>query len=98
MFSREKTVLLICAIAKNSSFANFGRGRLLRFANVLLCAGFPNCPEGQKRVGKNYFFLHRPSINAPIQSINYFDFQSFYQCTTVFLALHTTARLCVVRD
>ncbi len=28
-------------------------GQPVRFANVLLWAGYLNCPEGQKRAGKN---------------------------------------------
>ncbi len=36
------------------SFANFGlRGGLCDLQMCAMCVGFPNCPEGQKWVGKN---------------------------------------------
>lgn len=41
---------------KNSSFANLGFGAVVKFANVLFCAGgggcFPKRPSGAKCVGK----------------------------------------------
>jgi len=40
-------------LEKIALLQNLVVGRLVRFANVLLWAGFPNCPEGQKRAGKN---------------------------------------------
>jgi hypothetical protein len=48
---------------KLHSFANFGlRVGLCDLQMCATCVGIPNCPSGQKRVGKNYFFL-APTFN-----------------------------------
>jgi hypothetical protein len=57
-----------------------------------MCVGFLNCPEGQKRVGKNYFFF-APDFNQRTNIIISI-FQILNQVISVELglsALHTTA-------
>jgi len=55
--------------------------------DVQSCVGFPNCPEGQKRVGKNKIF----PVSQFIYGMSIFSFQWFnFLVQFLFSALQVT--------
>jgi hypothetical protein len=73
---------------KVHSFANFGLWvSPWDLQMCAMCVGFPNCPEGQKRAGKNYFFLaptfnQRANIFYPFFQILLSGFNVQFQSST----------------
>jgi hypothetical protein len=53
----------------------------------LMCGGFPNCPAGQKRVGKTIFYCSKFHSELIFFLIFLSIFKSIYYCSMVFLRL-----------